>query len=648
MFTRLRLFDGLDCPDVGCCRPGCIFSHQRVTRPSNDLVNSSDLITIDQTTVLPAKDPQQKQQQPRIITINQSIRISQVQQGDDQLIEKNSSLNQSSEHVKPRIGRGNRFQTELPTRKSVRTSSEQVRYQPTPESLKPPRIQITRSTKSHTSTSNRQKLLQSLYDSYLSFYSKQLELSDRLSRSLAHRDSLREEEDCMRLSTGTTYRNMIINRLVTLKKRKVDRIDSLGSFSSSSSSSSLEKDELLIKYFTGTIEQFDKNQVELKRLEQKRLIEKIWVSDPNRRSSNGEDQEEEEKNFKRKRKILEKYLLTREKMKSLDYITELEPEKNVDDEYLKNLERKDKGLSRVDENLMHRCERCMKDFKLSKNAEEDCEFHWGRPRFEKVDGVKQKVYDCCNEISTTKRCTRGRHVFLEKLVSQLNARTRFSRLKAAEAQSSSTGSERIEPIELAAIDCEMVYTSAGLTLARSTIVIPSKSTSTQRQGPKINSSKILLDEYVRIPESVDVFDLNTRFSGIRSVQSLREAKYSLEELRDQVLPSLGIFSQTILCGHGLENDLKAMRILHDQCIDTVDLFPHPKGLPMRNSLKNLALENLKRSIQVKEGSKDLKSFKEEEDDDDDEEEEEEEGLKGHDSLEDSLTVLDLKCQKGIH
>ena len=36
---------------------------------------------------------------------------------------------------------------------------------------------------------------------------------------------------------------------------------------------------------------------------------------------------------------------------------------------------------------------------------------------------------------------------------------------------------------------------------------------------------------------------------------------------------------TLLVGHALENDLKAIKVVHNKCIDTGALYPHPKVLP---------------------------------------------------------------------
>ena len=54
----------------------------------------------------------------------------------------------------------------------------------------------------------------------------------------------------------------------------------------------------------------------------------------------------------------------------------------------------------------------------------------------------------------------------------------------------------------------------------------------------------------------------------------------------------------LLVGHGLENDFRALMLVHTLVIDTSDLYPHFFGLPYRRSLKSLAKSYLKRDIQT--------------------------------------------------
>ena len=59
-----------------------------------------------------------------------------------------------------------------------------------------------------------------------------------------------------------------------------------------------------------------------------------------------------------------------------------------------------------------------------------------------------------------------------------------------------------------------------------------------------------------------------------------------------------INADTILVGHGLENDLRALNLIHSTILDTAVVFPHYHGLPFRRSLRSLVSSYLKRDIQV--------------------------------------------------
>jgi len=83
---------------------------------------------------------------------------------------------------------------------------------------------------------------------------------------------------------------------------------------------------------------------------------------------------------------------------------------------------------------------------------------------------------------------------------------------------------------------------------------------------------------------------------------------------------------TILLGHSLNSDLTALKMTHPAIIDTSILYPHPRGPPLKSSLKFLAQKYLSREIQANRGT-----------------------LLGHDSIEDAKACLDLvrlKCRKG--
>lgn len=157
-----------------------------------------------------------------------------------------------------------------------------------------------------------------------------------------------------------------------------------------------------------------------------------------------------------------------------------------------------------------------------------------------------------------------------------------------------------------AVDCEMVLTSDDkYSLARISVVDWSGQT--------------MLDELVK--PSLPIKNYFTQFSGITSVL-LDPVKTTLSEIQSKLLD---LFTpQTILLGHSLESDLTAMRLTHPFIIDTSLIYPHPRGPPLRSSLKFLAQKYLRRDIQQQD-------------------------KKGHDSVEDALAVLDLvkmKCEKG--
>lgn len=162
--------------------------------------------------------------------------------------------------------------------------------------------------------------------------------------------------------------------------------------------------------------------------------------------------------------------------------------------------------------------------------------------------------------------------------------------------------------EVLAIDCEMVMTGEKeLSLARISIVAWDGS--------------VILDELVK-PEK-PITDYVTRFSGITEAM-LQPVTTTLKDIQGKLLKL--VTPRTILVGHSLDSDMKAMKMTHPFVVDTSVLFPHPKGHPFKHSLKWLAQKYLNRDVQKGDGT-----------------------LQGHDSIEDARTCLDLvkkKCEKG--
>ena len=161
-------------------------------------------------------------------------------------------------------------------------------------------------------------------------------------------------------------------------------------------------------------------------------------------------------------------------------------------------------------------------------------------------------------------------------------------------------------LSIYSVDCEMVLTEDDVySLARISILDW--------------SGRTVLDKYVK--PSLPIKNYFTQFSGV-TPEILEEVTTTLSDIQRELLQ---LFTpSTILLGHSLESDLNALKMTHPFIVDTSLIYPHPRGPPLRSSLKFLTQKYLHKEIQKG-------------------------GDKGHNSVEDALAVLDLvklKCEKG--
>jgi len=162
-------------------------------------------------------------------------------------------------------------------------------------------------------------------------------------------------------------------------------------------------------------------------------------------------------------------------------------------------------------------------------------------------------------------------------------------------------------LSLFSIDCEMVQTSDDVySLARISMI-------------SYPDGKVIIDKYVK--PSLPIKNYFTQFSGI-TPEILENVTTTLTDIQNELLQILG--PSSVLLGHSLDSDLNALKLTHPFVVDTSMIYPHPRGLPLRSSLKYLTTKYLKREIQTA-------------------------GANGHNSVEDAQAVLDLvklKCDKG--
>jgi len=132
-----------------------------------------------------------------------------------------------------------------------------------------------------------------------------------------------------------------------------------------------------------------------------------------------------------------------------------------------------------------------------------------------------------------------------------------------------------------AMDCEMCLTEDGPELTRVCVI-------------DCDTEKVILDELVKPLKPI--IDYLTRFSGITE-ERLADVTTTLSTVQQKLLEL--ITSQTILLGHSLESDLRALKFAHPRCIDTALMYHHPRGRPLKPGLAWLTKKWCHREIQAR-------------------------------------------------
>ncbi|RMZ92893.1 RNA exonuclease 1 -like protein [Brachionus plicatilis] len=230
------------------------------------------------------------------------------------------------------------------------------------------------------------------------------------------------------------------------------------------------------------------------------------------------------------------------------------------------------------------CKRCTRNFYLNSHdlsyykGNSECIFHWGKLRNVRVNKSIEQKFSCCSEGANSHGCEEGKHVH----DGDYDGHGKGTDLSGfVETQSPKSPLELLNSKSsrnIFALDCEMCYTTRGLELTRVSVV-------------DLNC-KTVYESLVK-PDT-QILDYNTRWSGLTE-SSLKNCHKNLQQVQSELLRLVN--KDTILIGHSLDSDFKALKLVHKTVIDTSVVFPHKLGAPYKRALRNLMFEFLQRTIQ---------------------------------------------------
>lgn len=307
-----------------------------------------------------------------------------------------------------------------------------------------------------------------------------------------------------------------------------------------------------------------------------------------------------------------------------------------------------------------KCDRCDTRFQVFPGRREEdgalttggtCTYHWGKlyyPERAASNNISKKKYRCCGESAgQSSGCITGdSHVFKAGAPARLAALLPFVETPP---------NPNVPKDRAVCFDCEMGYTVYGLELLRLTAtswpdgkVLLDVLVYPVGEIIDLNSrySGVWPEDLVNAVPWTEDFDYDameevpassgkdtpitsetakkdgateeTTNEGTKKADDVGIEDGEITEEKDKPKPKLKprkrlpivssptaardllfklISPETPLIGHGLENDLNALRVIHPTIIDTVLLFPHRVGLPVRYGLKQLMSVHLNKIIQ---------------------------------------------------
>ena len=222
-----------------------------------------------------------------------------------------------------------------------------------------------------------------------------------------------------------------------------------------------------------------------------------------------------------------------------------------------------------------RCCRCGVSFTMTPVGVQSafpssCIYHWD-------NSGREEYYKCCGKrVNDAPGCTGElfhvyQHIFVgvERLPHPYHGFISTTRNKKRGKRKASR--------DVVSLDCEMVYTVSGMSLAQ-VVVVDVK-------------GFVIYSTYVRPQEMI--FSYNTEHSGVRKEDLEGAGVKKLSEVQKDLQNGV-ISDSTIVIGHALHNDLKVLKILHNVILDTKILYGYT-GIKRLSSLSsrflNLEIQN---------------------------------------------------------